>query len=134
MSEAIKPHLHLTPRVRRLIAAAALVIGALVVGRMLLPWVPREVDVRVRLDAFREAPQRARALDVSFERRGSVVRALSVRFQDAPPAEWRRRLSLPPGDYEVMVRVEIDGRVLTRESNVHVEPGAVLDLPAPRLD
>lgn len=118
-------------RARRLVALGILVLGVLVVGRVLLPVLPREVELRMRLEAFREPPSRARGIEVSLERHGQTVRLLRERFDATPPLEWRRTVSVPPGDYVVTVRVELDGRVVTRVLSLRLEPGKPVELSAP---
>lgn len=116
---------------RKLIAFAVLGLGVWFVGRQLTPVSPREVEVRVRLGAYREPPQQARAVTVSLERNGAPVRVLSERFATTPPLEWRQSLSIPPGDYQATVNVELEQRVATRTTSVHLAPGEAVLIPAP---
>jgi hypothetical protein len=116
---------------KRLLAAASLGVGALVVGRIVTREVPRDVEVRVRLGAYREPPALARALSVVFLREGAPVRTVSARFDGVPPVEYRRTLSLPAGDYRAVVGVEMDGRAVSRESDVHLDPSTPAYVPAP---
>jgi hypothetical protein len=121
----------LSPQVRRIVGALALGGGVLVVGRVVMPSVPRDVDVAVHLGAFREPPLVARALSVTLVRDGATVRRVSARFGVNPPVEWRQTLAVAPGNYRAVVEVEFGGRVATRETDVRIEPGAVVAIPAP---
>jgi hypothetical protein len=117
--------------VRKLLAFASLALGVWFVGRLLAPVAPREVELRVRLGAFRDPPAQARGIEVALERGGAPVRVLRERFSGRPPAEWRRTLAVPPGDYEAYVSVELEGRVAERRTPVRVEPGELAWIPAP---
>src|SRR5207244_2950550 len=93
---------------------------------------PREVEVHVRLSAFRDEPNRARSITVSFVRDGDAVRALTQRFgASRPPSVWSQTLSIPEGNYETTVTVELPGHSAQRVANVHVAAGTPVEVPAP---
>ena len=122
----------LSPRARKLLGAATLVLGVWFVSRSLGPVAPRDVDVHVRLSPFRYDGSRAHAMTVSFERDGQPMRAVTERFAPSgPPIVWSRTLSIPEGDYSTTVSLELDGRTAQRTTVVHVVPGAVVEIPAP---
>jgi len=120
---------------RRLLGAATLALGVWFVGRSLAPVAPRDVEVHVRLSAFRDESNRARSITVAFERDGDAVRAVTERFEGArPPSVWSRTVSIPEGNYATTVTVELPGRSVQRISNVHVAPGGPVDVPPPAAE
>lgn len=92
---------------------------------------PHEVEVRVRLGEYRTPPAVARRLSVAFVRQGETVRVVSAQFAGTPPLEWRQAVSLPAGDYDATVNVELDDRLATREDQVQVQPGEPVYVKAP---
>jgi hypothetical protein len=123
----------LSPRTRKLVAVAVLVGGVWFVGRSMLPVAPRDVEVEVSMAAFRTPPDDGRAVSVEFARDGEPVRTLSERFgPGGPPRMWSRHVTLPVGSYAATVTVELTGRSAVRESEVRVEAGESILLPAPQ--
>ena len=121
-----------SPLARRWIAVAALVAGLLVTLRIVMPHVPRDVEVRVGLRGWRDGADAARRLTCTFEQDGEVVRTATAAFGgSAAPREWRQTMSLVPGGYRVTVHVESEARAASRATDVRVEPGTTVDLPAP---
>ena len=93
---------------------------------------PREVELRVPLRSYRSPPDVATGVSVSLSRGVHALRVISARFtESAPREEWRTHVSIPLGDYEAEVTVEMGARVVRAVSPVHVVPGELLRLRAP---
>jgi hypothetical protein len=118
---------------KRLFFALILGGGVWLIGTKLAPVMPREVEVHVRLAAFRdEATGRASEITVAFERGNDTVRAVTERFGAAgPPVLWQHTIDLPEGDYSAVVTVNVNGHTVRRTTQVHAHAGAPLEVMPP---
>jgi hypothetical protein len=82
------------PRLARLTA----LLGVIVVGLVLLPHVPRTVDVEFELGpSHREIVE----VRVAYVKDGEELHGVSFSFPDGAPGRVRHSVSLPAGDFEV---------------------------------
>ncbi|HKP63173.1 MAG TPA: hypothetical protein VJV78_40830 [Polyangiales bacterium] len=73
-------------------------LGVVVVGLVLLPHVPRKVDVEFELPpSHREIVE----VRVAYVKDGEELHGVSFSFPDGAPGQVRHSVSLPPGDFEV---------------------------------
>jgi len=81
-------------RLARLIA----LLGVIVVGLVLVPHLPRKVDVEIELGpSHREIVE----VRVAYVKDGEELHGVSFSFPDGAPGQVRHSVSLPAGDFEV---------------------------------
>lgn len=125
------PQIPLSPTVRKLLGAAAIVAGVFAAGGSLKGSVPRDVELRVSLGAFRDASLPVRSVAVTFLRDDAPFRAFQRNFNGDAPRELRESVTLPEGAFRARVTLTLDHQALERESYVTVTPGGSVDVPAP---
>lgn len=83
---------------RRRLSRLTALLGAAVVGLVLLPHVPRKVDVEFELGpSHREIVE----VRVAYVQDGEELHGVSFTFPDGAPGQVHHTVSLPPGDFEV---------------------------------
>ena len=83
---------------RHRLSRLTLLLGVIVVGLVLLPHVPRKVDVEFELGpSHREIVE----VRVAYVKDGEELHGVSFTFPDGAPGAVRHSVSLPPGDFEV---------------------------------
>ena len=83
---------------RHRLSRLTLLLGVVVVGLVLLPHIPRTVDVEFELGpSHREIVE----VRVAYVKDGEELHGVSFNFPDGAPGAVRHSVSLPPGDFEV---------------------------------
>jgi hypothetical protein len=83
---------------RQRLARLTMLLGLIVVGLVLLPHVPRKVDVELELGrSHREIVE----VRVTYVKDGEELHGVSFSFPHGAPGQVRHSVSLPPGDFEV---------------------------------
>src|SRR4051812_38344785 len=83
---------------RPLLSRLTALLGVAVVALVLLPHVPRKVDVELELGpSHREIVE----VRVAYVKDGEELHGVSFSFPDGAPGLVRHSVSLPPGDFEV---------------------------------
>ena len=81
-------------RVARLVA----VLGVAVLALVVMPHVPRKVDVEFELGPTHREIVEVR---VAYVQDGEELKGVSFSFPEGAPGQLRHSVSLPPGDFEV---------------------------------
>jgi hypothetical protein len=83
---------------RHRLSRLTLLLGVVVVGLVLLPHIPRTVDVEFELGpSHREIVE----VRVAYVKDGEELHGVSFTFPDGAPGAVRHSVSLPPGEFEV---------------------------------
>ena len=83
---------------RHRLSRLTLLLGVVVVGLVLLPHIPRTVDVEFELGpSHREIVE----VRVVYVQDGEELKGVSFSFPEGAPGQLRHSVSLPPGDFEV---------------------------------
>jgi hypothetical protein len=123
----------LSPRVRQVLAALALLAGVLLVGRTLQGRVPRAVELSLPLDGYARVGHTPRRVALTLSRGGEVLRAVAVAVETPPPPSLVVPLEAPEGVVTVRVEVTLEDRVAVGEQTVTLEAGARAALEPPAV-
>ncbi len=123
------------PHVRRMIAAAVLVLGVVVVGHELGGHAPRDVTLHADLHPIARLGFDVRALRIELlDVDGSTLRRIERRAEPGGSlAVVNAPTTLPTGRWRARVEVVGDARVLSREVTLDVEAGRAVEVPLPEL-
>lgn len=100
---------YFSPRLRRRLAPALLVLALLLFGKLAHEEIPRTQEVRFVLTPEHEG---ARTVRVTYAEAGEALTGIERRFPEGAPPEFSHVTSLRPGRYDVDIEVtRSDGRV-----------------------
>lgn len=123
------------PQVRKVIAAAVLVLGVVVVGRELGGHAPRDVTLHADLHPVSRQGFNVRALRIELlGDDGAILRRIERRAEPGESlAVVNAPTTLPTGRWRARVELVGDTRVLSREVTLDVEAGRAVEVPLPEL-
>jgi hypothetical protein len=116
---------------RRKLARLTALAGLLTVGLLLLPEVPRSLNVELELG---QAHAGFVALRVSYLRSGEELQGVSFAFPDGAPLSVHHSITVAPGDLEVRAQAwRAAGPAVLGLARVHapVEGGVHIHFPEP---
>lgn len=128
--QPLPPRIPLSPTARKLVAAAALTLGVVIVGRTLGGDAPRETEFHLALRDGTCGQGRPRALEVTLSRGAEALRSFQIRNLGGS-RELRETVSVPAGTLRARVALTCDDVVLEREGDVTVRAGERTELPHP---
>ncbi|MBI5512144.1 MAG: hypothetical protein HY909_00160 [Deltaproteobacteria bacterium] len=127
----LRPVASLSPRVRQVLAALALVSGVLLVGRTLRGRVQRDTELRLPLDGYARLGHAPRAVRLTLTRGGEPLRVVTVPVEPPAPETLAVPLKAPEGVVTVRVEVTLEDRVAVSEQTVTLEAGGSARLEPP---
>lgn len=123
------------PRVRRVLAAAIVVLGVVVVGNELGGHAPRDVILHADLHPIARRGFDVRALRIELlDTDGSTLRRIERRAEPGSSlAVVNAPSTFPTGRWRARIEVVGDTQVLTREVVLEIEAGHAVEVPLPEL-